>query len=278
MKKIIFFTLLMLTGELMFSQTVILNYDGVNPASGSQNYGGVIGMSVANPDVVAPNTTANVMELGCTPSTDFWGGWIQNLTGVVDIANNGNFITFLARATGRNDFEIGVRFNDAAPASGMTDTGEDPTSGRAMYTGNGDWQLIEAEVSYEATDFDGTGKAWERGEKEQSYAIMTYLPNVEDSDTTYTVWIDEVTQNSASLSTESFNTKELSVYPNPASLVVNIKGQIDDDFAYIYNVTGGLVSTKNITGKFNSVDVSALASGIYFLKLDSGSIYKFVKK
>lgn len=80
------------------------------------------------------------------------------------------------------------------------------------------------------------------------------------------------------LSTPTLDASAFSLYPNPAQLTVNIKGNISDKKAAIYSVSGQLLQTKAITGQFNSVDISSLSAGMYFLVLDSGLSYKFVKQ
>ena len=80
------------------------------------------------------------------------------------------------------------------------------------------------------------------------------------------------------LSFNDFSKVEASIFPNPAQSFINIKGDILEDTASIYNVTGQLISKKAITGSTNAVDISRLVPGIYFLSLKSGASYKFVKQ
>ncbi len=57
----------------------------------------------------------------------------------------------------------------------------------------------------------------------------------------------------------------LSFYPNPATKQINVNAQNDTELE-IYATTGALVQTTSITKSKNTVDVSGLAAGIYFLK------------
>lgn len=70
-----------------------------------------------------------------------------------------------------------------------------------------------------------------------------------------------------SLNALSVSDGELTVYPNPASSKVNVSGSGVDGSDYeLYSATGSKVLTGNLklTG---AIDISALPTGIYFLKL-----------
>ena len=71
--------------------------------------------------------------------------------------------------------------------------------------------------------------------------------------------------------------KAFSVYPNPAAktLFVDLKG-INSKVA-IYNALGQKLMEQNPNGSRLSFDVSSLAKGLYFVKLEDGSTQKFVK-
>ena len=72
---------------------------------------------------------------------------------------------------------------------------------------------------------------------------------------------------------------EIKIYPNPVKNQINVLG-IDDDFdAQIYDLTGRLYFTKmNIQN--NTIDISGLQNGIYFIKISSSNhsvLRKFFK-
>ncbi|WP_084399630.1 polysaccharide lyase family 7 protein [Pseudotamlana agarivorans] len=60
------------------------------------------------------------------------------------------------------------------------------------------------------------------------------------------------------------NNNALSIYPNPASNVINIANAKDFETVEIYNLVGKLVSKQAIPG--NSMDISNLKSGLYIFK------------
>ena len=64
----------------------------------------------------------------------------------------------------------------------------------------------------------------------------------------------------------------LSVYPNPAKNTLAIDGNYTS--ATIYDLFGKLVLTTDYK---NTIDVSALSNGIYFIKVDNTTI-KFIKQ
>ncbi|WP_203256846.1 T9SS type A sorting domain-containing protein [Hyunsoonleella ulvae] len=80
------------------------------------------------------------------------------------------------------------------------------------------------------------------------------------------------------LSTNNVSKTKVSVFPNPANLAINIRGNITDKQAHIYDAFGKKLSTSIINGNFNSVDISRLTSGMYFLVLESGASFKFIKE
>lgn len=69
----------------------------------------------------------------------------------------------------------------------------------------------------------------------------------------------------------------LNIYPNPVRDILNIRGggDLENTNAEIYNAVGLLVKRVVIHG--NSIDVSALPSGYYFLKIRGAAANKFVK-
>ncbi|MGB0523915.1 MAG: endonuclease, partial [Flammeovirgaceae bacterium] len=88
--------------------------------------------------------------------------------------------------------------------------------------------------------------------------------------------------NEANISTPDFRDGvELVIYPNPVSSVLTININSGPSKAYVYSVSGQLIATAQISKENRAVDVSALNSGIYILKLvnENGSFAKrFVKE
>lgn len=68
----------------------------------------------------------------------------------------------------------------------------------------------------------------------------------------------------------------VSVYPNPASQQLWIKSYRPSTFS-LYNVLGEAVKTLNINGEIH-LDVFDLKEGIYFYKINDGTVHKLLIK
>jgi hypothetical protein len=79
---------------------------------------------------------------------------------------------------------------------------------------------------------------------------------------------------------ESANMEEkkgISLYPNPVSSIVYVRGLKVAAYLEVYNSLGQC----KLKGSGRSIDVSSLEPGVYFLKIGSGEktgTYKFIKK
>lgn len=67
--------------------------------------------------------------------------------------------------------------------------------------------------------------------------------------------------------------KSFSVYPNPTSGRLNLSGS-DIQSAEIFDITGKLLVTNK---QQNTIDVSSLVSGVYFVKVNNSKAVKFIK-
>jgi hypothetical protein len=89
----------------------------------------------------------------------------------------------------------------------------------------------------------------------------------------------EITVNTppCNLANAGFEISGLEYYPNPVRDVFTIEANEIINGIQVYNVQGQLVATKSIHAKKDAIDLSALASGVYFLKIDSVGKSKNVK-
>jgi hypothetical protein len=79
------------------------------------------------------------------------------------------------------------------------------------------------------------------------------------------------------LGIEKFNDNSFSIYPNPASNIINIKGVTLGSKLSIYNVLGKLVLSKTTS---NEIDLERLNRGVYIIKIRSQNnevVRKFIK-
>lgn len=98
--------------------------------------------------------------------------------------------------------------------------------------------------------------------------------NTDDPQTYYFEDIKGPSLGSAT-SIQSINQNEIKVYPNPAFQFIQLKGKVEGDTYEIYNITGAMV--QNGIFQNNSIEVSTLNRGVYFIKIDD-CVVKFIKK
>jgi len=68
-----------------------------------------------------------------------------------------------------------------------------------------------------------------------------------------------------------------SVYPNPASSFIAVTGLKQETAYEVINVLGAKV-LEGALSMTTKIEIETLTKGIYFLKLDSGTLLKFLKK
>jgi len=98
---------------------------------------------------------------------------------------------------------------------------------------------------------------------------------------TYSWTITDGGLDCSSLDTETFETNELKLYPNPVVNILNIK--TDSNFPnQPYSIIDG-IGRVVLNGNLNELDnttinVEQLTKGIYFLKISSNTGIKFIKE
>jgi hypothetical protein len=132
--------------------------------------------------------------------------------------------------------------------------------------------------------------------------ILNYLDNDDDGDHILTInedydhnnnpadddtnanTIPDYLESAVALGVNNFDIKKsVTIYPNPASSVLNIDNKSSETISNIavYNINGSLIKEIKSSEAMQAVPVSDLQSGIYFVKieLDEQVInYKFIKK
>ena len=79
----------------------------------------------------------------------------------------------------------------------------------------------------------------------------------------------------AALGTNDFSASKFNIYPNPTSDILNISGDESVAFLQVFDANGKQLITQKDS---NSVDVSSLPIGVYFMKLNNKETVKFIKK
>lgn len=77
----------------------------------------------------------------------------------------------------------------------------------------------------------------------------------------------------ASSAVQESEAVEISLWPNPATSVINVQGAGDNPAYVIYDLTGVPV----MAGEGNSISLSSISKGYYFLQVRDG-VYKFLKR
>ena len=85
--------------------------------------------------------------------------------------------------------------------------------------------------------------------------------------------------NNTTLSTPSFETTEIVLFPNPVKNTLYLKSnKTEDAKVSVYNILGEKVFNSTLSA-IHGLDVSNLSNGVYFIKLDNNkSTFKFVKQ
>ncbi len=79
----------------------------------------------------------------------------------------------------------------------------------------------------------------------------------------------------ATLGTNDFAASKFNIYPNPTSEILNITGDTTIAFLQIFDINGKQLIIQKDS---NSVNVSSLPTGTYFMKLNNKETVKFIKK
>jgi hypothetical protein len=72
---------------------------------------------------------------------------------------------------------------------------------------------------------------------------------------------------------ESLPDESVSIYPNPASdnIFISLKSELKNPRVEIYSVTGEKIYSDALTSRQKTINIQKYASGIYFVKITSGS-------
>ena len=110
------------------------------------------------------------------------------------------------------------------------------------------------------------------------------VPDDACEETTYGETEDYMANIVESLSINSIQIENISIYPNPVNNILNINIGSNSDLNYsIFNITGQTIIKGIFDNSINGIDFSTLSEGIYFLKvfdtqLNKQNTYKLIKK
>jgi len=90
------------------------------------------------------------------------------------------------------------------------------------------------------------------------------------------LFIDNINVNSGTLSTTTFNTNNMTLYPNPAKNVITLNGITQPETIEIYNIAGQKILQTEVNANNNNITISKFTNGLYFLKIKDTTL-KFIK-
>ncbi len=82
-------------------------------------------------------------------------------------------------------------------------------------------------------------------------------------------------------SVSPLSNNSLSIFPNPASEILNIRGITEETTASIYTVNGKLMQANKLFNNNSQININSLSKGIYVVRLQTGKntvVEKFVKQ
>lgn len=122
-----------------------------------------------------------------------------------------------------------------------------------------DWVLAEPDTNLQDGDWFGLAKG-------ASYSRRPFIPVPAEENPV--------------MGTGEFSKNTISLYPNPANDIVNIKSVENVESVILYNMFGQRVQEYFINASTSTIDVSALDMGTYFLKISTNgqfTTYKVLK-
>ncbi len=92
----------------------------------------------------------------------------------------------------------------------------------------------------------------------------------------FLLMVDDITIDS-SLSSGSFDSTQLSYFPNPVQNKLNISNSSDISSVRVYNMLGQQVLVKQVNAPQAAIDMSSVSAGHYIVKVSAGDYIKTVK-
>ncbi|WP_452232593.1 T9SS type A sorting domain-containing protein [Lacinutrix sp. MEBiC02595] len=217
------------------------------------------GIAIFDSDFMDNGGTPNAFGTGTSPST-----------------HKGELISPRINLTGNTDVPLAVKFysqyrNFAISELSVSFSSDDGTT----------WGTSVAYTTLQATPFDEgflTLALPATSTQGVSNLSQCRLKFTFDGDYYFAI-IDDVTiLNAAALSTDNFTQNhKVTLFPNPATDYIQINGLTKTEDYTIYNTLGQEVKSGFISEN-QKLDIQSLANGMYFLKLEEGNSFKFMKK
>ncbi len=128
--------------------------------------------------------------------------------------------------------------------------------------------------------YDTSTRPHQNGKYEGAWGVYPLLPSgrVLVSDMQTGLWVFDVS-NAVTSITQQAVSKELIVFPNPASNFIHVSNpEIKNQPYTLTDIRGKKIKSGIFANGYNVIDVSGIPSGVYFLKTSNQSGVHFIKK
>lgn len=206
---------------------------------------------VANPDPSGINTSSTVAKITALESGQPFAGCETmhgSDVGTFSLSAENAFVSIMVYKTVISD--VGFKFATPKGAS----TGEIKVSNTQV----NQWERLV---------FDFTAVIEEPSSDGIDQIIV--FPDFQDRDSDNIVYFDNIVFGDSSLAIASQEQSIVSVYPNPASGLVNIRSLYAIDEFVIYNQLGQQIRSERPNSEITTFDVSGLKQGLYFIRIKS---------
>lgn len=236
--------------------------------------------TITNAIVAMGTDSDNVFEIDGTESTStpvVTGSYTINKVTAIGVTNNtelNQYGHWKSNATGANNNIVYKGFGALTTIEGIdTDTYNDGS----LTFSNLDFVTTSslAQINLATDDFGTKGSASLSSTEAEVLSSKVLFSGADDS--VFAGWTAYFSSGTGVLNVEDAKVSEnvFAVYPNPFDNIISVSNQVKVISLKLFNVTGQLVKS-NLDS--NSVNVSDLASGIYFLEVASEGFGKNIRK
>jgi uncharacterized surface protein with fasciclin (FAS1) repeats len=212
-------------------------------------------MTIPNPDKTGINTSGNVLKFKVNNNALVYAGAVSESYSPVEFTQNSHIITMMVWKS----IISPVGFKVEGPINGGPADKEVKVSNTLI----NQWEKI----TFDFSSIIGF-----------SYKKIVFFPDFPESRTSgTTAYIDNIEKLDLTAVPRTNVKHNIKVFPNPAVDVLNVTFADAKAEVAIYNSIGLLVESAVFTGKNARFDVSKYAPGLYFVRVNNGSVIKFVK-
>ncbi len=211
---------------------------------------------IPNPDKTGINTSGYVGKFKVNDDADPWAGIFSDSYAPVEFTQNSHMITMMVWKSVISP--VGFKVEGSTNGGPVTEV-------KVSNTLTNQWEKL----TFDFSALIG-----------YSYNRIVNFPDFPDTRTSgTTVYVDNFEKTDFTALPGVNLKSHIKVYPNPVVDVLNItfSKAIAKAEVSVYNSLGLLVESAIFTGKEARLDVSKYAPGLYFLKVNDGSVVKFIK-